>query len=558
MTERPEEIRRMSVTEGGIKYPEVYERGRPKLGGLMDPRQGAVDRASRCQTCAGNMTECPGHFGHIDLAKPVFHPGFLTKTMKMLRCVCFYCSKLLVTPTNPKIKEIVMKSKGQPRKRITHIYDLCKGKKICEGGDEMDTNPDNPDNQTNPTKAHGGCGRYQPNIRRVGLELIAEWKHTNEDTQEKKQVLSAERVYEIFKHITDEECYILGMDPKFARPDWMLVTALPVPPLCVRPAVVMFGSARNQDDLTHKLSDILKHNAELQRNEQAGAAAHILSENVKMLQFHVATLTDNDMPGLPRAMQKSGRPLKAIKARLKGKEGRIRGNLMGKRVDFSARTVITPDPNLRIDQVGVPRTIAQNLTFPEIVTPFNIDKMQNLVRRGNSQYPGATYIIRDTGERIDLRFHPKSSDLHLQCGYKVERHIRDGDLVVFNRQPTLHKMSMMGHRVKVLPWSTFRMNLSDTSPYNADFDGDEMNLHVPQSMETRAELENIHMAQYGRFVKECWLCESNYRVYSLSLVKVVLSFLLIGSSFEFSVSAYLMFVSCWSDFYCFQSFRISA
>ena len=166
---------------------------------------------------------------------------------------------------------------------------------------------------------------------------------------------------------------------------------------------------------------------------------------------------------------------------------------MGKRVDFSARTVITPDPNLRIDQVGVPRSIAQNMTFPEIVTPFNIDKMQELVRRGNSQYPGAKYIIRENGDRIDLRFHPKPSDLHLQCGYKVERHIRDGDLVVFNRQPTLHKMSMMGHRVKVLPWSTFRMNLSCTSPYNADFDGDEMNLHVPQSMETRAEVENIHV-----------------------------------------------------------------
>ena len=198
-----------------------------------------------------------------------------------------------------------------------------------------------------------------------------------------------------------------------------------------------------------------------------------------------------------------------------GKEGRIRGTLMGKRVDFSARTVITPDPNLRIDQVGVPRSIAQNMTFPEIVTPFNIDKMQELVRRGNSQYPGAKYIIRENGDRIDLRFHPKSSDLHLQCGYKVhidfwkrsfdflnlvsvsgtqvERHVRDGDLVVFNRQPTLHKMSMMGHRVKVLPWSTFRMNLSCTSPYNADFDGDEMNLHVPQSMETRAEVENIHV-----------------------------------------------------------------
>ncbi|ROT69976.1 RNA polymerase II largest subunit [Penaeus vannamei] len=504
----PDEIRRMSVTEGGIMFSEVYENGRPKLGGLMDPRQGCLDRNTRCTTCAGNMADCPGHFGHMDLAKPVYHVGFLTKTMKILRCVCFYCSKLLYNTQHPKVREIVTKSKGQPRKRLLHVYNLCKGKMICEGGDEVDIAKEPEDAGQHPahnpaqhtaqlrkanTGGHGGCGRYQPNVKRVGLDLIAEWKHVNEDTQEKKQVLSAERVYEIFKHISDEDCYLLGMDPRYARPDWMILTVLPVPPLPVRPAVVMYGSARNQDDLTHKLSDIIKANNELLRNEQSGAAAHVIVENLKMLQFHVATMTDNDMPGMPRALQKSGRPLKALKSRLKGKEGRIRGNLMGKRVDFSARTVITADPNLRIDQVGVPRSIAQNLTYPEIVTPFNMTKMMELVKRGNNQYPGAKYIVRDNGARIDLRYHPKPSDLHLQCGYRVERHITDGDLIIFNRQPTLHKMSMMGHRVKVLPWSTFRMNLSVTSPYNADFDGDEMNLHVPQSMETRAEIENLHL-----------------------------------------------------------------
>lgn len=517
----------MSVTEGGIQFPETMEGGRPKLGGLMDPRQGVIDRNSRCQTCAGNMTECPGHFGHIDLCKPVYHIGFLTKTMKILRCVCFYCSKMLVTPTNPKIKEIIIKTKGQPRKRLTYVYDLCKGKKICEGGEDMDLTKDAATVDPNKKAGHGGCGHYQPSIKRSGLELMAEWKNVNENSQEKKIVVTAERVWEIFKHITDEECYILGMDPKFARPDWMIVTVMPVPPLSVRPAVVMFGAAKNQDDLTHKLADIIKANNELKKNESIGAAAHVISENIKMLQFHVATFVDNDIPGMPRATQKSGKPLKAVKARLKGKEGRIRGNLMGKRVDFSARTVITPDPNLRIDQVGVPRSIAQNLTFPELVTPFNIDRMIELVKRGHSQYPGAKYIVRDNGERIDLRFHPKPSDLHLQWGYKIERHLRDDDLVIFNRQPTLHKMSMMGHRVKVgfpfvvlkqtyifltilcsfstqvLPWSTFRMNLSCTSPYNADFDGDEMNLHVPQSMETRAEVENIHITPRQIITPQC-------------------------------------------------------
>ncbi|OWF51528.1 DNA-directed RNA polymerase II subunit RPB1-like [Mizuhopecten yessoensis] len=489
----PDECRRMSVTDGGIRYSETMEGGRPKLNGLMDPRQGTIDRNARCQTCAGSMSECPGHFGHIELAKPVFHVGFFTKTIKVLRCVCFFCSKLLADPTNPKMKDVLTKSKGQPRKRMAHVYELCKGKKICEGGDEMDTKLGEQQKREGDEEktGHGGCGRFQPRIKRTGLELVAEWKNVNEESQERKIMLTAERVHEIFKRISDEECLVMGMEPKYARPDYMIVTVMPVPPLSVRPAVVMFGAARNQDDLTHKLSDIIKANNQLKRNEQNGAAAHIISEDTKMLQFHVATLIDNEMPGLPKAVQKSGRPLKSVKQRLKGKEGRVRGNLMGKRVDFSARTVITPDPNLRIDQVGVPRSIAQNMTFPEVVTPFNIDRMHELVRRGSNQYPGAKYILRDNGERIDLRFHPKASDLHLQIGYKVERHMQDNDYVVFNRQPTLHKMSMMCHRVKVLPWSTFRLNLSVTTPYNADFDGDEMNLHLPQSLETKAEISNL-------------------------------------------------------------------
>lgn len=483
----PDEIRRMSVTtDGGIRYPETTEAGKPKLGGLLDPRQGPPDRNARCQTCSGNITECPGHFGHLELAKPVFHVGFMAQIVKVLRCVCFYCSKLLVDPSDPRLIEINQKMHLQPKKRFQHVYDLCKTKRMCDNSGDKAA-------EETGTRISRGCGRYQPQIRRKGLELTAKWKETNDASQEKEMNVTAELVLEIFKRITDDESFLMGMDPKHTRPDWMVCTVIPVPPLCVRPSVVMYGTARSQDDLTHKLADIIKMNNHLKNNELSGAAAHIINEDVKMLQFHCATLIDNDMPGLPRAQQKSGRPLRSIRARLKGKEGRVRGNLMGKRVDFSARTVITPDPNLAIDQVGVPRTIAQNMTFPELVTPFNIDRMNELVARGATSYPGAKYIIRDNGDRIDLRFHPKTSDLTLQYGYVVERHMIDGDYIVFNRQPTLHKMSMMGHKVKVLPWSTFRMNLSCTTPYNADFDGDEMNLHLPQSVETRAEVSELMM-----------------------------------------------------------------
>ena len=203
------------------------------------------------------------------------------------------------------------------------------------------------------------------------------------------------------------------------------------------------------------------------------------------------TFMDNTVAGMPRALTRSGRPLKSVSQRLKGKEGRIRGNLMGKRVDFSARTVITPDPNLAIDEVGVPRSIARNLTYPEIVTPFNIHKLQELVNNGPAELPGARYIIRNDGLRLDLR--QPNVQKHLQPGYKVERHVQDGDIVMFNRQPSLHKMSIMGHRMRIMPYSTFRMNLSVTTPYNADFDGDEMNMHVLQTMETRAEVQELMM-----------------------------------------------------------------
>ena len=286
----------------------------------------------------------------------------------------------------------------------------------------------------------------------------------------------------------------MGLNEEYAKPEWMIITVLPVPPPPVRPSINNEGKGRGEDDLTHKLADIIKANSNVRRCEQEGAPAHITQEFEQLLQFHVATYMDNDIAGQPQALQKkTGRPVKSIRARLKGKEGRLRGNLMGKRVDFSARTVITGDPNLSLDEVGVPRSIARTLTYPETVTPYNIHKLQQLVRNGPNEHPGAKYVIRDTGERIDLRYHKRGGDINLQYGWRVERHIVDGDVVIFNRQPSLHKMSMMGHKVKVMPYSTFRLNLSCTSPYNADFDGDEMNLHVPQSEETRAEITEICM-----------------------------------------------------------------
>ncbi|KAG1671615.1 hypothetical protein FOA52_006846 [Chlamydomonas sp. UWO 241] len=473
-----DEIRKYSVAK--IDSSDTYEKGRPKPGGLSDLRMGTMDRARAgglvCTTDGADCIDCPGYFGHIELAKPMYHCGFIKTVIRVLRCVSYHTSKLLADRADPKfIQGLRIRD---PERRLRHLVGMCASKRVDEA-----------------------TGAPQPAYKMDSMKIMLEFpKPKNEEeepeTGERKQELSAERAYEILKRISDEDCKAMGFDTRFTRPDWMIMTVMPVPPPPVRPAVMMDSSARCEDDLTHKLAEIIRANNALKRQDMNGAAQHIINEFSQLLQYHITTYMDNTLPGQPPAMQKSGRPIKSISQRLKSKEGRIRGNLMGKRVDFSARTVITGDPNIGIDELGVPWSIALNLTFPETVTPFNIEKMQALVNNGPHPPPGETgakYIIREDGRRINLAYMRAESDRRLELGDKVERHLVNGDLVLFNRQPSLHKMSMMGHRVKILPYSTFRLNLSVTSPYNADFDGDEMNMHVAQTHETRAEMRELMM-----------------------------------------------------------------
>ncbi|KAK8854811.1 hypothetical protein IAR55_003550 [Kwoniella newhampshirensis] len=495
----PEEIKAFSVAK--IEYMEVMDdNGRQKVGGLMDPKMGTIDRNFKCQTCLEGMAECPGHFGHIELARPVFHQGFLVKVKKILECVCYSCGKLKVDLRDPMVGNIVRRVKAQHRLRA--IWVLAKDKRICEtdtvddeNGDATAENEYLAEQRADKVTGHGGCGHEQPLWRKKALKLNGVWKPTDkgdETAEPEERSVSPGEIYNILKKIPAEDLHIMGLNAEYARPDWMILTVLPVPPAAVRPSISVDGGAmRSEDDLTYKLSQIIKFNGVVRRMEAEGVPPSVVNEQFDLLQYHVATYMDNDIAGLPRDQQKGGRAIKAIRARLKGKEGRMRGNLMGKRVDFSARTVITGDPNLQLDQVGVPKSIAMTLTYPERVTPYNIVYLQTLVNNGPATYPGARYYVKDTGERVDLKYRKSGDPISLQFGWIVERHLKDGDFVLFNRQPSLHKMSMMSHRVKLMNYSTFRLNLSVTSPYNADFDGDEMNLHVPQSEETRAELSQI-------------------------------------------------------------------
>ncbi|MEM1907922.1 MAG: DNA-directed RNA polymerase subunit A' [Thermofilaceae archaeon] len=468
----PDLIRALSVTQ--IVIPETYdEEGIPIRGGPMDRRLGTVEPGVRCETCGNYIAYCPGHFGHIELARPVVHPLFAKHIFLLLKATCRVCGRLLLP------QDEIEKARRRA-KQLEARWPLLKykyGENVAKKASKYTTCPH--------------CQAQQYKIR-------FEKPYTfYEEREGGSIILRPSEIRERLERIPNEDLEALGMDPQSARPEWMVLTVLPVPPITVRPTITLESGMRSEDDITHKLVDLLRINQRLKESIEEGAPQLVIDDLWSLLQYHVATLFDNELPGIPPARHKSGRPLRTLAQRLRGKEGRFRGSLAGKRVDFSARTVISPDPKLSINEVGVPIEIAKVLVVPERVTPWNLERLRELVRRGPHEYPGANYIVRPDGGRIDLRFVRDRAALAeaLKPGYVVERHLQDGDIVLFNRQPSLHRMSIMAHKVRVLPYKTFRLNLLVCPPYNADFDGDEMNLHVPQNEEARAEALTLMLVQ---------------------------------------------------------------
>ncbi|MET1101514.1 MAG: DNA-directed RNA polymerase subunit A' [Pyrodictiaceae archaeon] len=468
----PDEIRKMSVT--AIVTSELYdEDGRPIQGGLMDPRLGAIAPGQVCATCGNDARTCPGHFGHIELARPVIHVGFAKYIYDTLRTTCRECGRLLL-PENEIERYLKLYEKLRKRWPLLAKMLLVVVKKKAEKATEC---------------PHCGTRQYKIVFEKPYLFY--------EERPEGRVQLNPIEIRSRLERIPDKDAMLLGFDPKEARPEWMVLTVLPVPPVHVRPSIVLETGIRAEDDLTHKLADIVRTNERLKELIDSGAPQTLIDEHWALLQYHVATYIDNELPKIPVARHRGGRPLKGLVQRLKGKEGRFRGNLSGKRVDYSARTVISPDPYISINEVGVPVEIAKELTVRVTVTPWNIDEMRRYILNGPDKWPGANYVITKDGRKIDLRYADRKRIAEtLEPGWIVERHLIDGDIVLFNRQPSLHRMSIMAHIVKVLPGKTFRLNLLVCPPYNADFDGDEMNLHVPRTEEAQAEARELMLVQY--------------------------------------------------------------
>src|SRR5918995_151015 len=394
----PVEVRKFSVAE--VTAPETYdEDGMPVQGGLMDNRLGTLEPGQKCATCGNTSARCPGHFGHIELAEPVLHIAFIDDIHKLLLITCRSCNKIKLHP-----EELAKYKNVRDAKAAYAVITLENIKEeIIEKAKKVKVCPH--------------CEKEQYDLIFTKPTIFVEKTEAGENR------LLPITIRERLVHIPDADLILLGYDPSTARPEWFVLQVLPVPPVTVRPSIILETGIRSEDDLTHKLVDIIRVNQRLKESKEAGTPPLIVQDLVDLLQYHVTTYFDNEVSGIPQAHHRSGRPLKT------------------------------------------------------------------LVFNGPNNYPGANYIIRPDGVKIRLDYVNDRQMVadSIVPGYIIERHLSDSDIVIFNRQPSLHRMSIMAHYVRVLPYRTFRLHPAVCPPYNADFDGDEMNLHVPQSEEARSE-----------------------------------------------------------------------
>jgi len=311
----PEQIKKISSAK--IVTPELYDiDGYPVDGGLMDLRLGAIDPGVRCRTCGGRLKECLGHPGSIDLARAVIHLKYVPLIEMGLRCFCQNCGKLMVADKDMGKYNLTQRAKkAKDSKKCPHCQTAQEKMKLDK-----------------PTNFYRGRTRIFPT-----------------------------EVREVLSKIPDEELQKVGVDTRTCRPEWAILTSLLVPPVTVRPSIILESGERSEDDLTHKLSDVIRANQRLWENLNAGAPEVIIEDLWDLLQFHVTTLFDNTVARIPPARHRSGQPLKTIEERIKGKEGRIRKNLAGKRVNYSGRTVISPDPSTWVRFLTIISTLIINL-----------------------------------------------------------------------------------------------------------------------------------------------------------------------------------------------------
>lgn len=436
----------------------------PMPDGAYDPHMGTTDHSWDCDTCGNSKGICPGHFGLINLKYPCKSPIFRHQLLKWLKITCTYCGNLVVDIT--KISSSISKRLDDAPKHVKKSGVKCP---TCS----------RPHLHVIQTKIEPSVF-YQVNY--IGKEISSRREYFNHEIEAAVNRISNETVIAMGKMVLN-------------HPKKFMISHLRVSPNTIRPDTRNLGGNTNSgtSDITALIKTIVEINSDLPdeipipsliTNRIRDKCFNLDNSVYEMIKGN--TTSNNSV----RMVTNTNKPPNSISGRHPKKTGRYRHNLMGKRVGFTVRSVISGDNALKIDEVGMPLTLAMQEFIPVVVTEDNFDRLKMYYINGSKNYPGCVSIIKKyDGQVYNI---DRINNYKLRCGDTVNRHLINGDMVALNRAPSLTITSITAHKIVVIPnQETLSMNVSACSLYNADFDGDAMNALIVQDVQPRNELEMI-------------------------------------------------------------------
>ncbi|KAL3272242.1 hypothetical protein HHI36_022725 [Cryptolaemus montrouzieri] len=566
-----EEMRKLAVTK--ITTPLTFDSlGHPLPGGLYDKSLGPMtEKSDPCGTCQKNLSNCPGHFGYIELPLPVVNPIFHKTIGMILKITCLNCYCLQI-PAHIKqslsiqikllncgmitealeienmILTLVAKYESLDKIPEDSLRPINKYDKMARGTLETLDGKYIVSKNTETLRIQFVSGIFKmvkqrktclycrkPLDRIQGLKnkVILNTRKTDGNTSSIKafesKYINPEESRRYMREIWKKEKELLRnvvsvlekIEGEENPTDIFYFEVLPVPPPNVRPVNIMGGKI-TENSQSNAYKAILQNTAILgtiiyamknggdiddlpveakaaYTSALGNTAVEKLNITWEQIQAYIDGIMDKEI--------NKQREVVGLKQIIEKKAGIIRMHMMGKRVNFSARSVITPDPNLNIDEIGIPEEFAKHLTYPVPVTAWNVEELRKMIMNGPNVHPGAVMVQFQNGSTI--RLNPKNPTQQESIlkrlltpddgkneafrGVKlVYRHLCNGDILLLNRQPTLHKPSIMAHTARILKGEkTLRLHYANCKAYNADFDGDEMNAHFPQNELARSEGYNL-------------------------------------------------------------------
>lgn len=430
-----------------VTNKELFKSDIPIPNGVYDAHMGTTDHSWLCETCGNTKTLCPGHFGSIDLKYPVKNPLFRDYILKWLKIVCFTCGSLL---SNRIIK-------APKSKLLSEYVKISRTLTAC---------------------SKIGCGAKHPKVSKDKFEQAIFYAEYSEAGYVKKEELFNHDIRNILSRISDDTVRMLGK-PVRSHPKKFILDTIRVAPNNIRPDIRRIGGSRSTNsNITSLTKNIVEINDllpnDIPSRDRINKDLREMYFTLDMTYFEMikgTSVTGNQI----RMVTSTNKTPNSIANRIPKKEGRIRNSLMGKRVRYMMRSVITCDNMLKVDEVGVPLSIARSIQIPETVRPYNRDRLNIYYMNKHKNYPGCSGVTKKGSSNMH-KIEYLDEDYHLQTGDIIMRDLISGDTIGFNRQPSLTFSSMSAVNVKVLPdGETLRMNVSSCNLYNADFDGDQIN-----------------------------------------------------------------------------------